>query len=170
MRTLVIAASKHGSTNEIASTIADELRSFGLQVDRKEITDPVSVKEYDAVVLGSAVYIGKWMPEATRFVEQNLGALAERPVWLFSSGPLGEDNGKALDQRHVDRLMADTNARDHRLFAGALFADDLGLKERLAVKVVHAPYGDFRDWESIQAWARAIATSANVPQTTLAQG
>ncbi len=162
MQVLVISASKHGSTREIASAIAEVLREKDISVDLKQIDEPVSVTDYDAVVLGSAVYIGHWMPEALKFVEKNQQALFERPVWLFSSGPLGEDNGKAVDKKQIDKLMADTVARDHKLFAGALFGEELGLKEKVAIKVVHAQYGDFRDWDAIRAWARDIGEGLQI--------
>ena len=158
MRALVITASRHGSTHGIADAIAGELRAQEIEVDQKMIGDPVSLDEYDVIVLGSAVYIGHWMPEAMRFLEDKRIQLRDRIVFLFSSGPLGNGDAKgAIDEHLVTKLMAETGARDHRIFAGSLQPSELGLKEKLVTKVVHAPTGDFRDWEEIREWARGIA-------------
>ena len=158
MRALVISASRHGSTHGIADAIATELRAHEIDVDLKKIGEPVSLDGYDAMVLGSAVYIGHWLPEAMRFVEDNLTQLSDRKVFLFSSGPLGDGNAKsAIDEHLVTKLVAETGAEEHRIFAGALQPSELGLKEKLVTKVVHAPTGDFRNWEEIREWARGIA-------------
>jgi menaquinone-dependent protoporphyrinogen oxidase len=83
--------------------------------------------------------------------------LSAVPVWLFSSGPLGSDGPDVSGEpRSLPQLMAATYAREHRTFHGRLDPDDLGLGERIAVKFVHAPTGDFRDWEAVRAWAREI--------------
>jgi menaquinone-dependent protoporphyrinogen oxidase len=117
--------------------------------------------------------MGKWLPEARRFVERHRARLSRLPVWLFSSGPLGTDDPQPHgDLPALPELLQATGAREHRTFAGALVAGRLGLGERLIVKAVHAPEGDFRDWESIRAWAGTIAAalkaegSADHEQTT----
>ena len=92
MTVLVAAASKHESTMGIAEAIAAELRTMGYDVDVARIDDSLRVDRYAAVILGSAVYMGKWLPDATEFVARNERTLREKPVWLFSSGPLGWDD------------------------------------------------------------------------------
>ena len=157
MTVLVAVASKHGSTRGIADAIAGELRSLGLAADVGEVADVVDPGHYEAVVLGSAVYMGKWMPEARRFVDTHRSVLDTVPVWLFSSGPLGADDPKpAGDPAQLDQLMAATHAHGHRIFSGKLDPNGLGRSERLIAKAVHAPSGDFRDWDAIRAWAREI--------------
>ena len=160
MKVLVAVASKHGSTREIAQVIAAQLRAAHLDADLREAGEVPDLGGYDAVVLGSAVYVGSWLPEARHFAERHRAALAKLPVWIFSSGPLG-----ALDPRPQDdpeRLaapMAGVEVRDHRVFVGKLDPAGLGLGERLAVKMVRAPKGDFRDWAAIRGWAREIAAA-----------
>jgi menaquinone-dependent protoporphyrinogen oxidase len=119
---------------------------------------------YAAVVLGSAVYIGRWRKEAVKFLEENEKTLAERDVWLFSTGPTGEGDPVELmdgwrfpegQQAVADRIKP----HDIALFHGELDMDELGFIERTMVKNVKAPVGDFRDWEAIAAWATAVAES-----------
>jgi menaquinone-dependent protoporphyrinogen oxidase len=155
MRILIVVGSKHGSTREIADALGDELQRAGFDAAVADVRDAVPVVEYDAVVIGSALYMGRWLTEARAFVDRNREALAARPVWLFSSGPLGQQ--PASDPAQLEALLASTGARDHRVFVGKLERSGLGVGEKLAVKLVKAPEGDFRDWDAIRAWARAIA-------------
>ncbi len=90
MRVLVCAASKYGATGEIARAVADVLAERGCEVTVLPPEKVDAVEEFDAVVLGSAVYMGQWMKPARELAERSAGALAARPVWLFSSGPVGE--------------------------------------------------------------------------------
>jgi menaquinone-dependent protoporphyrinogen oxidase len=155
---LVVYASKHGSTGGIAEAIAERLRERGFDVDASPVTDRLDVGDADAVVLGSAVYVGSWMQEAVGFAERNAETLAERPVWLFSSGPLGEEVEDEEEQpRQLAQLRGLLGPVDHRVFFGALDRSKLGFGERIMVKAVKAPDGDFRDWEAIRAWADGIA-------------
>jgi menaquinone-dependent protoporphyrinogen oxidase len=165
MKMLVGVTSRHGGTLGIATAIADELHAAGIEVDVQELRADTSVAGYDAVVLGSAVYMGSWMPEARRFVERHREALARLPVWLFSSGPLGADGPKPSgDPPRLPEVMEATHARGHHVFAGRLDQHELGVGERLVAKMVHAPYGDFRDWDAVRAWARGIAAEMCVPE------
>src|SRR5688572_28093613 len=89
-RLLVAFASKRGSTAEIAEAIADELRGAGLTVDCRPAGEVEEVSGYDAVVLGSAVYMKRWQHEARRLLHKHRDELSARPLWIFSSGPFGE--------------------------------------------------------------------------------
>jgi len=157
MRVLVTAASKHGSTGEIAGVIAEVLGGRGLET---VVTPPEEVDDvaaFDAVVLGSAVYAGRWMRSARELVERAADDLAARPVWLFSSGPIGEPPRPEEDPVDVAEIVESTSARDHRVFAGRLERSRLGFGERAVVAALRAPDGDFRDWDEIRGWATAIA-------------
>jgi menaquinone-dependent protoporphyrinogen oxidase len=162
MTVLVTAASKHGATWEIAERIADVLRDCAVSAELRDIRDVVRVDQYDAVVLGSGIYLGQWLEDARKFLERFGGHLTERKTWLFSSGsivgdPPAADDPNALRAGLVDRLLATTQAREHKLFAGKLDKSQLGLLEKAAVRGAHASEGDFRDWDDIDRWARAIA-------------
>ncbi len=157
MRVLVTAATRHGSTDEIAMTIARVLGDLGLDAtviapDRVESLEP-----YEAVVLGSGVYLGRWLEPARSFVEHHAADLAARRVWLFSSGPIGEPLSPDSEPLDVGPIRELIGARDHRDFAGRLERHELGLGERAIVAIVHAPDGDFRAWPEIETWAAGIA-------------
>ena len=167
VRVLVVFASKHGATREIAEAIGTELSARGLDTDVSSMDAVVDLEGYGAVVLGSAVYVGRWLEPARRFVEAHLEALSALPLWLFSSGPLG-DPLKPDDEHAVaiDEIVASTLARDHHLFGGKLDRSGLGLGERAIVHAVRAADGDYRQWDEIAAWARAIARQLREADTT----
>jgi menaquinone-dependent protoporphyrinogen oxidase len=160
MTVLVTAASRHEATQEIAEAIGRVLADRGLDVRVKPLEEVGGVEDYDAVVLGSAVYVGKWLEPARRFVERHRDELAARPTWLFSSGPIGDpphpEEATAVD---VGEILAATGARDHALFAGRLDRSRLGFGERAVARAVRAAEGDFRAWPEIEAWAARIADS-----------
>jgi menaquinone-dependent protoporphyrinogen oxidase len=153
---LVASASKHGATHEIAQAITDELSKRGLEARWIDAKGARELTNFDAAVIGSAVYMGKWLPEAQQLVKQHSERLRAAQVWLFSSGPLGDPPVPKGGSIEPVTLIEATGARDHAVFSGKLDKDHLSLIERTAVRVVKAPYGDFRDWDAIRAWARTI--------------
>jgi menaquinone-dependent protoporphyrinogen oxidase len=90
MTVLVSAASKHGATTEIASALAEGITRRGVVAEVRDPAEVAGVTGYDAVVLGSAVSMGHWLGEAKELVSRVGADLRDRPVWLFSSGPIGE--------------------------------------------------------------------------------
>jgi menaquinone-dependent protoporphyrinogen oxidase len=113
-------------------------------------------------VLGSAVYYGKWLPPALAFARTHASALAHRPVWLFSSGPLGDPPRPDGDSSGLDPRDLIPGARDHVVFGGRIDRGLLGTRERLVTRVVGADEGDFRDWKEIASWAASIADELRV--------
>lgn len=161
-RILVAYATKHGATAEIAERIGQVLRKAGLQADVISADRVDDLAPYGAVALGSAIYIGRWRKEVVRFLKANEQALAERKVWLFSSGPTDEgDPLELVDGREVPEklqpIVDRIQPQDVVVFHGAMDADNLNFLEKFAIKNVGAPLGDFRDWEAIAAWAEKIA-------------
>src|ERR1700730_13519726 len=168
MKILVAVASRHGSTHEIADALALELGTAGHDVDVHTIEDSPAVEGYDAAVIGSAVYMGKWLPQAEQFVDRHQAQLAAMPVWLFSSGPLGSDDPQPTGEpAHLDQLIGRTGARGHRTFVGKLDKGELGFGERLIARAVGAPDGDFRDWAAINVWADEIAAAVARTRTSV---
>jgi menaquinone-dependent protoporphyrinogen oxidase len=167
VKILVAYATKHNSTAEIANLIGETLQQTRLRsgiphVEVKSVEAVGDVTKYDVVVLGSAVYVGQWQSEAANFLKKYEDELAQRPVWLFSSGPTGEGDPQALLKGWkfppglmpvVERIKP----RDIAVFHGNLDASRLGLLERFMVKQVKAPMGDFRDADMIRNWATCIA-------------
>ncbi len=163
MRVLVSAASRHGATAELADRLGQaldaELRARRVEsgVDVVAPEQVTGVSEYDAVVIGSAVYMGHWLDPARRLVETHAAELARIPVWLFSSGPVGDPLKPAEDPNDAAPMVEATGARDHRLFAGRLARSGLGFGEKAMVRALRVPDGDFRDWAAVAAWAADIA-------------
>jgi menaquinone-dependent protoporphyrinogen oxidase len=161
MRVLVTAASRHDSTLGIAEAIANGLVRRGIEADMLPVDQVHGLAGYDAAVIGSAVYVGRWMRPAIAWISANSARLAAMPVWLFSSGPLGppDDPVPATAPADVAEMMALTGAREHRVFAGRLDRAQLRIAERAMVKATRANYGDDRDWEAIDAFANEIAAA-----------
>jgi menaquinone-dependent protoporphyrinogen oxidase len=101
MRVLVAYASRHGATQGIAERIAVTLHAAGIDADLRSTSSVKRVGEYDAFVIGSAAYMFHWLKDAVSLVQRNRVALVGKPVWLFSSGPLGTDplDAKGRDQK-----------------------------------------------------------------------
>ena len=157
MKVLVVSASKHGSTEEIGSFIATRLRERGLDADAIPLDEADGLLGYDAVVLGSAVYVGSWMKQAKSFVSSKRDRLASMPVWLFSSGPTDPQGEHGMSDEAKAELESAIHPREHAVFFGEIDMDRLGFVEKRVVKAVKAPVGDFRDWEEIGAFADRIA-------------
>lgn len=162
MQVLVAYATKHGSTAEIAEAIGAVLREAGHEVDVRNARDVQRIDRYAAVVLGSALYSAHWQRDANRFVRRHLAALQDVPVWLFSSGPL--DHSAEFDDipltEHVAPDVAPIGARGHRTFSGRLLEGTPGVDPGLLA--THR-VGDFRNWDHIRAWARAIVIELETP-------
>jgi menaquinone-dependent protoporphyrinogen oxidase len=163
MRVLIASASRHGATHEIAEAIGRTLEDRGLETQVAHVEDVDGLAGFDAVVVGSAVYAGRWLDPARSFVERHRDQLVRRPAWLFSSGPIGDPPRPEDDAAvHVDDLVEAIRAREHRVFAGRLDRHRLGFGERALVIAFRAPDGDFRDWEAIGSWASSIADELTV--------
>lgn len=175
-RVLVAYATQHGATAEIAERIGEMLRRVGLAAEVLPVERVQELAAYDAIVLGSAVYAGQWRKEAAAFLTVNEDLLARRPVWLFSSGPTGQGDAVSLMKgwRFPDAQKATIERiqpRDIVLFHGVLDMKKLNLAEKLLIKGIGAPVGDFRDWQAISAWADGIAQSLKaepMPQVAMA--
>jgi menaquinone-dependent protoporphyrinogen oxidase len=162
LRVLVSAASGHGSTTEIARVIGHTLDNDHVAVDMIPPAAVDSIADYDAVILGSAVYMGHWLAPARDFAIRFRDPLAARPLWLFSSGPVGDHSGKLIEPMEqepadVTRIRQDIHVRDHRMFAGKLNPPALGVTQRASLLMFHGMRGDFRDWTAITRWADSIA-------------
>jgi menaquinone-dependent protoporphyrinogen oxidase len=163
MRVLVTAASRHDATREIAEAIAAGLEQRGFNAEVRRLDRIASLDGFDAAVIGSAIYMGRWLKTAREFVSEHAAEFSSMPVWLFTSGPLGPADhlippGESADTEQMVDLVG---ARAHRVFAGRLERVSLGFAERAAAKAVHAPEGDCRDWDAIDAFAGEIASELN---------
>ena len=153
MRILVVSASKHAATTEIADVIVQELQSLGHAV-RHEPAESADVGDAEAVVLGSAVYMSRWLGQARDFAERHAAALAALPTWLFSVGLAGAeaDEPAAVEPR----LTAAVDPVGATTFAGRIDPALLSLRERSVTRLVGAPQGDQRDWDAVRGFARRV--------------
>jgi menaquinone-dependent protoporphyrinogen oxidase len=156
-RVLVTVASKYGSTRDIADVVGRVLTEHGFDVDVSAVENVASVEDYDAIIAGSAVYAGQWMKQAREFVERHSSDLRDMPVWLFSSGPIGDPPKPQEDPVDIASVAELAGAREHRVFAGKLDRGKLSFGEKAIAMALRAPEGDFRDWDQIREWAAAIA-------------
>jgi menaquinone-dependent protoporphyrinogen oxidase len=159
-RVLVAYGTKHGATAEIAEVISKTLRAAGFEVDVLQARRVRSLVPYRAVVLGSAVYAGRWRTDALRLLRRT--GLRDREVWLFSSGPVGEDKGDSEQVERftrpprVQRIAAEVGVHEHVVFGG-MVAEDVGFIRKKMARNIPPELRDRRDWGAIEAWAESIA-------------
>jgi len=166
---MVVVASRHGATRGIADRIGETLRAEGLDASVFDVDEAPSPQWADAVVIGGAAYMGKWLDEVTTYLRRYEELLSTRPTWLFASGPVGEDvvDKKGRDLLAAPRFLTNAarhvNARGTKVFFGRWDPSDppMSFAERMLrfvpVPSEAMPVGDFRDWPAIEAWAREIA-------------
>lgn len=161
-KVLVAYGTKYGATKEIAEKIGEILKGEGIPADvlpADRTTDP---GQYNAFVIGSAIYMGFWRKEAIIFVENNINILTKCQVWIFSSGPTGEGDitEQMKDWKYPPKLklaIEQIKPKDITAFHGAADPAKLTLIHKAILKMVKAPTGDFRKWDVIESWAKDIA-------------
>jgi menaquinone-dependent protoporphyrinogen oxidase len=174
MSVLVAVASRHGATQEIAESIGKRIHSAGFAVDVIKLVDPAESgsrpdpADYEAVILGSAVYLGRWLGPAREFAADHAQALAVMPVWAFGSGPVGEGSVSDAESGAVPALLARINPIEYRLFPGRVERDRLGRAEHLVVSAIRIGDEDDRDWDQITSWADGISQSLRAGATARA--
>ena len=160
MTVLVTYASKHGSTAEIADAVARTLRDAGVDAECLEVHEAKSLDPYDAVVLGSAVYMKRWRGEARRFLHRHADELSKRPFWIFSSGPVGspaeDPDPEWIEPQKVVAEAERLGVRGHVVFGGRL-PEHGGFTSRAMSRNIPEELHDRRDWDEIDSWAKSVA-------------
>lgn len=172
MNILVTYASRYGSTREIAETVARVLTRRGEKASVKPVDDVLNLDAYDAVVLGSAVYEGDWLLEATDFARRFADRLETVPVWLFSSGVAGDAPSETMSDwkehpKLVDTLITNIHPQESVLFGGLFDPKHLNAGDWWRYPSMRGLKGDFRDWQKIEAWAETIADGLSSAETRL---
>jgi menaquinone-dependent protoporphyrinogen oxidase len=169
-RVLVACGTKFGATAEIAEAIGTALRVAGLRVNVTRARKVRSLNPYRAVVLGSAGYMARWRRDAMRLLRHRRRELAQRDVWLFWSGSVGEDKGEQDAQqerwtkpKRAQQLASEIGAREHVVFGGRV-SDYAGsfMRKKMA-RNIPPELRERRDWDTIEAWARKIAAALHEP-------
>lgn len=167
MTVLVAYASKRGSTAEIAETVAATLRREGLRVCLEPAEDVRNLERFDAVVLGSAVYMKRWRGDARHFLKKHRKSLRQMPFWVFSSGPVGDpaqDDRDWMEPPKLAEKIEELGGRQHVVFGGRLPSEPKNFMERAMVDGTPKQFRDRRDWAEIRKWAHTVAADlAAVP-------
>ena len=160
---LVAYASKYGSTGGVADAIGKGLCSKGAAVDVLLMKNAVNLSSYQGVIVGSAIYMGKWLPEAVDFVKKNVEVLRQIPVAYFLvcmtlCKPTEENRAKVLAYLDpVLKAIPEIKPVGIGAFAGALDYNNLSWLNKKILKSKGTPEGDFRDWKAIRTWAEESA-------------
>ena len=160
LRVLVAYSSIHGSTAEIARAVALTLYRTGLDVDVLPVSDVNDVSGYDSVVLGSAVYGGRWRMDAVAFLSQFSAVLAKKEVWLFQSGPLGHSAQRTVEELPFDVAMIaeQLHVNGHVTFGGKHDGTVGGPAARFLSRAGFV--GDYRDFGKVRTWAEEVARAS----------
>ena len=158
-RILVTYATRAGSTAEVAAAIAETLAARGYAVDVKPVKEKPQLTGYSAVVLGSAIRMGDWLPEAVDFVKANQAALNALPTALFTVHMLntGDDEAsRAARAAYLDAVRPLLNGAETTYFEGKMDFSRLSFLDRTVAKMVKSVEADHRGWDEIRQWANAV--------------
>ena len=159
---LVAYASRCGSTGEVAEAIAQTLCGIGASVDVRLIANVDDLSHYQAVIVGSAIRMGKWLPEAAGFVKNNQDTLSRLPIAYFVVCLTMKDN--TAENRSKVLAYLDPVRKEARkiqpvatgLFPGAMNFDKLSFVHKTILKAKGASQGDYRDWTAVRTWAKGL--------------
>ena len=159
-KVLIAYASRLGSTGGVAQAIGEELTARGNVVDVKLVKDAQDISSYGAVLLGSAVRMGRWLPEAVDFLEQNADFLASKSVSYFTvcmtmQQDTPENRARAQGITTAARAIREPVAEG--FFGGRMDFSKLSFMEQTILRAKKMPEGDFRDWDGIRAWGKQIS-------------
>ena len=153
---LLAYASRYGSTQEVAGTIAAALREAGLEVELQPMQEIKQIDRYAAVVLGAAIYNAKWNPAAHQFLSQHQAALSRRPVAIFALGPLStSDAAKLRSRRQLNKELEKypwLKPVAVEMFVGKIDPAKLSFFDRLGTTA-----SDNREWAAIRTWANVLS-------------
>lgn len=158
-RVLVTYATRAGSTGEVAAAIGASLSAQGYVVDVVPVKSQPDPREYAAVIVGSAIRMGRWLPEAVDFVSAHQSALNTRAVALFTVHMLngGEDETSAAARRaYLDPVRPLLHSAEEVYFTGLMDFSRLSFLDRLIAKMVMSEETDQRDWEEIRGWTPRV--------------
>jgi menaquinone-dependent protoporphyrinogen oxidase len=158
-RVLIAYASRCGSTAGVADTVGQVLGGTGASVDVRLVADVSDLGRYQAVVVGSAIRMGKWLPEAADFVKKRQDELSRMPCAYFVACLTMKDDtpeNRTKVMAYLDpvrRESAKAQPVSIGLFPGAIDFSKLSFGPKTVLKMMGTPEGDYRDWPAVKAWA-----------------
>ena len=161
-RVLISYASRCGSTGGVAEAMGQALCGMGASADIRLVKNVNDLSPYDAVIVGSAVRRGKWLPEAVGFVKHNQDILGRLPIAYFVVCLTMKDNtaeNRSTVMAYLDPVRKEAPKIQPvavGLFPGALDFGKLSFVEKTVLKAKGASEGDYRDWPSVKAWASTV--------------
>ena len=156
---LVAYASKYGSTATVAEAIGQTFREEGAEVDVLPAKQVKNIAQYNAVVIGSGVYMGKWLKDSMRLIKQNKEVLNKMPVAYFEVCLAVREDTEAnrkVAESYAIKAMALVKSVDLGIFAGVMDRKKVSFFHRLLLRFIIVPNGDFRNWDAIKAWAKQV--------------
>ncbi len=159
-KTLIIYATRAGSTAEIATAVGQTLAASGLNIEVKPVKQVASLTGYQAVLLGSAIRMGSWLPEMVKFIQTHQAALNALPTALFTVHMLntGEDeSSRTARAAYVEPVRTLLPNAQQAFFTGLMDFSRLSFLDRLIARMVKAVESDARDWDAIRQWANALS-------------
>jgi menaquinone-dependent protoporphyrinogen oxidase len=158
---LVAYASRHGTTHEVARAIANRLHTIGVHVELAPAAEIESLDRYGAVVLGGALYVGRWHRDARAFLRRHRAELATIPVAVFALGPRSLSESDLESSRdQLERALS--HVPEVAPLAVAIFGGAIH-PETLRFPLNHLPAFDARDWVEIARWADEVAAGLEQP-------
>ncbi len=162
-RILIGYASRCGSTGTVAEAVGEVLCGMGASVDVRLLENVKDVSRYQAVIVGSAVRMGKWLPEATAFVKSNQDSLSRIPIAYFvvcltMKDDTPENRAKVL--AYLDPVRKDTPAIGPvavGLFPGSVDFSKLSFVNRSILKAKGVAEGDYRDLPAVKGWTSTVS-------------
>jgi menaquinone-dependent protoporphyrinogen oxidase len=159
MRALVTYASKHGSTREVAESIARTLGEHDVETDLREAAEADSLAGYGAVVLGGSIYTARWHADAKKFVKRHAGTLRGMPVAIFALGYIEPEQRVSCEmqlRRELEQLPG-IEPVQVAVFGGRIEPAEL----RFPFK--RMPAKDARDWGEIRRFAETFCAKLPTP-------
>ena len=162
-RILIVYATRAGSTIEVAQVIGEALSGRGYEVDIKAVKENPAVDGYQAFIMGSAIRMGSWLPEAVDFIRKNQPKLSQIPTAIFTCHRLntsGDEASRAARAAYIAPIRQIITPQAEAFFSGTLDHAKLNFVDRLLAQAVEkstlTPAGDFRDWSRIRSWAQTV--------------
>ncbi len=156
---LVTYATRAGSTVDVAKMIGETLNATGASVDVRPVKNVTTLQGYNAVVIGSAIRMGHWLPEAVDFVKKNQSQLTQLPTIIFTVHLLNlddDDKSRAAREAYIAPVRQLLTPKGEVFFAGKMDFSKLSFLDRTIAKMVGGSERDLRNWDAIRGWAQGL--------------